>query len=208
MVMRFEGNIRSWNDERGFGFIAPTQGGDDVFVHVSAFRALGTRPLLKQRVSFEVERGPNGKKRACHVIGVQAVPVVARSRKRKVQTQWGGASFFAAPAFLMLYFVLAVVWKVPHWVGIGFLLLSVVCFLAYAADKFAARAGGWRTRESTLLLLGLLGGWPGALLAQQWLRHKSVKPSFRNAFWLTVVVHTVAFVLLSAPGIGIWRLLH
>ena len=115
---------------------------------------------------------------------------------------------FAVPAFLVLYFVIAVVWKVPHVVGIGCLILSAVCFLAYAADKFAARSGGWRTRESTLLLLGLLGGWPGALLAQQWLRHKSVKPSFRNAFWLTVVVHTVAFVLLSWPGIGVWRLLR
>ena len=84
---------------------------------------------------------------------------------------------------------------------------QAVCLLAYAADKFAARSGGWRTRESTLLLLGLLGGWPGALLAQQWLRHKSAKPSFRNAFWLTVVVHTVPFVVLSSPAIGAWRLL-
>ena len=205
--MRFEGTLRSWNDERGFGFIAPTHGGQDVFVHVSAFRARDTRPVLNQRVSFEVERGPNGKKRACQVMAVQAVPVAGRPRKQKAPTQWAGASLFAAPAFLVLYFGVAVVWKVPHWVGIGFLILSAVCLLAYAADKFAARSGGWRTRESTLLLLGLLGGWPGALLAQQWLRHKSAKPSFRNAFWLTVVVHTVAFVVLSSPAIGAWRLL-
>ena len=49
----------------------------------------------------------------------------------------------------------------------------------YAADKSAARAGRWRIPESTLLMLGLCCGWPGGIVAQQWLRHKSVKPSFR-----------------------------
>lgn len=95
--------------------------------------------------------------------------------------------------------MLAIAWKVPHGVGIGYLVLSTVCFVAYAADKSAARSGAWRIRENTLLLLGLLGGWPGAVLAQQWLRHKSAKPSFRNAFWLTVVVNIALFMALSSP---------
>mgnify|MGYP003382147856 FL=1 len=139
--MRFEGTLRSWNDERGFGFIAPTHGGQDVFVHVSAFRARGTRPVLNQRVSFEVERGPNGKKRACQVMAVQAVPVAGRPRKQKAPTQLAGASLFAAPAFLVLYFGVAVVWKVPHWVGIGFLILSAVCGAEFAGDRGLAPAG-------------------------------------------------------------------
>ena len=66
----------------------------------------------------------------------------------------------------------------------------------------------WRIRESALLLLGLLGGWPGAVLAQQWLRHKSAKPSLRNAFWLTVLVNTSLFVVLSSPRFGAWSLLR
>jgi cold shock CspA family protein len=94
--LRFEGSIRSWNDERGFGFIAPSQGGDDVFVHVSAIRARGSRPLLNQRVSFEVERRPDGKKRACRVMCVTSeaarTPVKGRSRRRPSTTSWGGAS--------------------------------------------------------------------------------------------------------------------
>lgn len=99
-------------------------------------------------------------------------------------------------------------WRVPRVVAVAYLASSLVCFVAYAADKYAARAGGWRTRESTLLLLGLVGGWPGALLAQQFMRHKSVKASFRAAFWLTVAVNVSAFVLLSSPQTGAWHRLR
>jgi uncharacterized membrane protein YsdA (DUF1294 family) len=70
-----------------------------------------------------------------------------------------------------------------------YLLASTVCFIAYALDKSAARAGARRTPERTLLLLGLAGGWPGAVLAQQWLRHKTRKQSFQGLFWLSVAAH-------------------
>lgn len=68
-------------------------------------------------------------------------------------------------------------------------IASVVTFLAYALDKSAARRGRWRTPESTLQGLALIGGWPGALLAQQWLRHKSSKAHFLMLFWLLVAVN-------------------
>lgn len=55
--------------------------------------------------------------------------------------------------------------------------------MAYAMDKSAAVGGGWRIRESRLHLLALVGGWPGALLAQQVLRHKTSKAGFRGVFW-------------------------
>ncbi len=66
--MRFEGTLTTWNDDRGFGFITPAQGGQEVFVHIKAFQRLnGGRPQVGQRVSFEVETSPEGKKRACRV---------------------------------------------------------------------------------------------------------------------------------------------
>ena len=67
--------------------------------------------------------------------------------------------------------------------------VSAVCFAAYALDKRASRTGRRRTPERTLLMLGLAGGWPGAFLAQRWLRHKSSKRAFQTKFWLTVVLH-------------------
>lgn len=80
-----------------------------------------------------------------------------------------------------------------------YFIAGVITFLAYAADKSAARNGSWRTPESTLHLLALAGGWPGALLAQQFLRHKSAKREFRQVFWLTVALNVAAFVVLASP---------
>ena len=89
---------------------------------------------------------------------------------------------------------------VPGWVLGGvlgwYLLASVVCFVVYAIDKSAARAGRRRISEATLLLLGVVGGWPGAIVAQQTLRHKTRKASFRRAFWATVLLHVAGVVVV------------
>lgn len=61
--MRFEGTLKTWNDERGFGFIAATQGGDDIFVHISAMPH-GRRPTIGEPLSFEIDLNKDGKKRA------------------------------------------------------------------------------------------------------------------------------------------------
>ena len=66
-------------------------------------------------------------------------------------------------------------------------------------DKAAAQAGRWRTSEATLHLLALAGGWPGALLAQHWLRHKSAKRAFRAVFWVTVVLNVTGLVVVCSP---------
>lgn len=49
--MRAQGILRTWHDDRGFGFIAPTQGGAELFVHISAFPRDGSRPLQGETVS-------------------------------------------------------------------------------------------------------------------------------------------------------------
>lgn len=71
-------------------------------------------------------------------------------------------------------------------------LLSLLSYAVYAVDKRAAQQGRRRVPERTLHLLALLGGWPGALLAQRRLRHKTAKPSFLIVFWLTTLGHVVA----------------
>jgi uncharacterized membrane protein YsdA (DUF1294 family)/cold shock CspA family protein len=202
--MRFEGTLQSWNDERGFGFIEAAQGGDPIFVHVKALPRGGGRPQAGQRFTFEVEPGLQGKKRARNVRAVRvASPLpTRRSRPRlssKSSAQWKTATIFILLPFLVLYAAVAVLWKPPAWIALLYLAASAVTFLAYAIDKSAARSGQWRTKESTLHVLALAGGWPGALLAQQLLRHKSAKAEFRLVFWGTVLANVGAFVFLSSP---------
>lgn len=196
--MRIEGTVKIWNDDRGFGFIEPLHGGQDIFVHIKAFVSRSARPEVGQRVTFEVEMAPDGKKRAKHVELVRTKRPSARVRNDN-PAQWGTATLFAIPAFFVLFAITAFLWKVPSWVAGLYLGASVVCFFAYAVDKSAAAADRWRVSEDTLLGLGLIGGWPGAIVAQQILRHKSNKASFRSQFWATVVTNVLAFLALSSP---------
>ena len=83
--MRLPGILRSWNNDRGFGFIAPTHGGAELFVHISAFPSDGSRPVEGESLTYELGRGQNGKPRAVRVarqaIGLKSVrrnPAAAR----------------------------------------------------------------------------------------------------------------------------------
>lgn len=79
--MRTHGTLVKWNDERGFGFVQPSVGIEEIFVHVSAFPRDGTRPSIGELISFEVELLNDGKKRAVRVMrpGAQVVPNRSRS---------------------------------------------------------------------------------------------------------------------------------
>lgn len=65
--MRHTGALKSWNDERGFGFITPDGARQDVFVHISAFPAINGRPLGGERLGFDLELDREGRQRAVHV---------------------------------------------------------------------------------------------------------------------------------------------
>jgi uncharacterized membrane protein YsdA (DUF1294 family) len=101
--------------------------------------------------------------------------------------------------FAALFAAAIDLWHMAPLVAGVYAVASLVCFVAYARDKAAAKAGRWRTSENALLLLGLACGWPGAMLAQATLRHKACKPSFKLRFLLTVVVNIALFAYLSSP---------
>ena len=256
-ALRFEGRMTAWNDDKGFGFATPDAGDQDIFVHVSACDPRNGRRLqVGDRVSFEVERNLQGKKRARAVRLPEApgtVPFAPAARRAPFATEGprgraleptglagrhpappspsrtdhrrGGrapapeqarrrsgprrmsntapASSAAArwvfPVFCILFLYAAWAWKMPGWVPALYGGASVLSLLAYAMDKAAAQRGAWRTPENTLHVLALAGGWPGALLAQGWLRHKTVKAEFRAVFWTTVVFNIAAFLLVVSP---------
>jgi uncharacterized membrane protein YsdA (DUF1294 family) len=123
----------------------------------------------------------------------------ANARAHQQPAQRGTATLLALPTFLCVYAVVAVLWRPPLWIAAAYAGMSLLTFVVYAMDKAAAQAHRWRTAESTLHLLALACGWPGALLAQQWLRHKSAKGAFRAVFWVTVVLNVAGLVVLCSP---------
>lgn len=206
--MNLIGRIEQWNDARGFGFVRPleSQPGEAAraFVHVRAIAQAGRRPADGDLVRYATERDAQGRLNAVRVSFVNATAMRrqaaargdarAASRRRGASAGPGGSvrriALAAATALL------AGGWLLGEWGGavvLWYAALSLVAFLCYRHDKQAAGQGRWRTPERVLHLIDLAGGWPGGLLAQQVLRHKSSKPSFQAVFWATVVLNIAAF---------------
>ena len=192
-VHRLGGVVTTWNDDRGFGFIRPDGGGHDVFLHFTAVPRGAARPYQGQHLTYELEQDEKGKTRAVH-----AEPVLVAERAdpvtRPTSVVVGAGSILA---FAAVYLVAHWRWQVPWTIAGIYLALSILTFVLYAADKRAAQSNRWRTPENTLLIIGLVGGWPGAVVAQQLLRHKTKKLSFRAKFWSTVIINVVAFTLVA-----------
>jgi uncharacterized membrane protein YsdA (DUF1294 family)/cold shock CspA family protein len=198
--MRFEGVVKSWQDERGFGFIEPIKGGQELFVHIKAFPTAFGRPSVGAKVTFEVEPGTDGKKRAVKVqllAGPKPVPLSATgsgTRRGTPSKSWETSSIVVLAIFGITYLLSTLVWKLPLLV-----LMSLICAGFYWYDKNAALQKEWRVSEANLLGLGLLCGWPGAIVAQELLRHKTTKPSFRTMHWVTVVLNLSIFIMATTP---------
>ncbi|BFT81737.1 MULTISPECIES: DUF1294 domain-containing protein [Enterobacter] len=90
--------------------------------------------------------------------------------------------------YLLLIFAAIGSFLASNPVVIWFLLINVLTLALYGADKMAARKGMRRVPEATLLVFGVTGGWPGAIVGQQLFRHKTQKQPFKTYFFLSVVV--------------------
>jgi uncharacterized membrane protein YsdA (DUF1294 family)/cold shock CspA family protein len=183
-----EGKISQWDDGKGCGWIR--DGDKSVFVQIRDVERGQRRPRVGDEVRFM--QGMDSKGRAC--------------AKRVALVKQGGrvgiVSWILLAALLVLP-VLALAWlPVPRWWGIGLLAFaSVITYGLYAHDKGRAIAAGWRVPEGTLHLAELLGGWPGAFLAQRRLRHKSSKSSYQVVFWCIVMLFQIVAVdvMLGLP---------
>lgn len=199
------GELTTWNDERGFGFVAPTVGGPHVFVHISAFPEGSPRPVTGDDVGYQLEFSPDGKPRASHAEltrsgGEAAGRGGAQQHKSRLTPSHhtGWLSYIAVVGFIAIYALVGLfIIPLPYWVPLIYVGMSFATFVAYALDKRAAATSGWRLAEGSLLALGLACGWPGAIVGQQVFRHKTVKTSFQLVFWVTVVVNVVAFVVFA-----------
>ena len=195
--MRVQGTVVKWVVDKDFGFIAPSDGSADLFVHAEFFIHQGRRPLVGDSLSFEIVTNTEGKRRAERVLF--AGERDPRQRDRLLDTLYGlfaliflgavGAAVYAkqlAPAFLLLY-----------------LGASLFAFMLYWRDKVKANRDEWRIAETTLHLCSVVGGWPGALLAQRLLHHKSRKRSFQRVFLATVLLNLALVGWASIQGLDV-----
>ena len=194
---RFEGTIASWNQDRGFGFISPANGGQQVFVHVRALPQGSRLPNVGDELSYEIEQTPDGKTRARFVRLAGTRPAQTYG-----QVRTNILSYLPLVLFAIIYAIIQALWHPHYWVLLIYVGTSLICVLIYWADKSAAAQGGWRVSESALLLLGLAGGWPGAIIAQRLFHHKTRKRSFQAAFAGSIVANILAFVFLTSPLLG------
>lgn len=191
--MQQKGKITNWNDDKGFGFITPIGGGKQIFIHVNAFKNRSVRPELNQVVSYDISKDNHG--RTC----ANNASRLGDRKSKKIKKSSNTLPIIIVFVFSIFLVLSILATKMPALVLAVYFVVSLLTFIIYSADKSAAQNGDWRTPESTLHFLSLAGGWPGALIAQQKLRHKSKKQPFRAIFWVTVILNFTAFIWLLTP---------
>jgi len=195
MAVLQKGKIVQWNDERGFGFIQLIGSTQQFFFHVSGM-AHRERPSLHRIVFFKVIDGQDGRQQAVDIQYSQPL----KTHKKREANQSLTPKGFISIAYISLLLIFVLIDKLSIWVVLWIVCASSITYFAYYDDKQRAQYGRWRIPEDQLHFFALLGGWSGALLAQQVLRHKSKKKEFLRVFWLTVLVNLIVVGLLIRFG--------
>jgi uncharacterized membrane protein YsdA (DUF1294 family)/cold shock CspA family protein len=205
--VRLQGKITSWKDDQGYGVV--TQNGADknrtAFVHIKAFSERSRRPKLGDLITYEMNLDEKRRFRADDVKFVKRAPAKFSSSDvggTSTSSLGRGFAYLFCTALILAVFL----GRLPVLILVVYLFASVLAYVAYAMDKAAAESRRWRTAEDTLHIWGLIGGWPGALFAQQRLRHKISKNSFQVMFWVTVVINCFALGwLMTGSGASFLR---
>lgn len=198
--MKGKGHLTQWNDERGFGFITPINSDKPVFLHIKAMANRGRRPETGELLSYDLQQDNQGRWQAQNAMTIADKQHLRQQNQRQQQHQAKRHTQQQRSLYGLLFIVLVAIasWLqyLPKYTPVWYLALSLISYLSYAIDKRAAKQDRRRTPEKHLQLLALIGGWPGALLAQQQLRHKSIKKPFRQVFWLCVLLNIAALFAL------------
>ena len=192
------GIISKWDEAKGFGFITPQSGDKPVFFHISAYSQEHKRPMENLRVQYSLSTDQKGRACAIKVSPIQGHKELRRDTRQQILS----LILLACMSAVLVYLYLA--GRVPLQLVYLYAAMSVAAFALYARDKKAAKLGAWRTPEQTLHVVALLGGWPGAALAQSFLRHKSSKVPFRIMYWITVLINCGALYWLASEEGQIW----
>lgn len=181
--MRVKGKVIKWKDEKGFGFIQPTNGKPEIFFHKNCLLNQLRRPDVGDEVSFKIVTNQEGKDRAERVL--------FQGERDPRKTDRIFDFFYLSISFLFLFGIGTLIFfkKIDPLILIFYCLLSLITFLLYRNDKIKAQNDQWRTPENKLHFCSLIGGWPGALVAQRIFHHKSRKESFQGIYRITVILN-------------------
>lgn len=186
-VLWREGKVVEWTDGKGYGWIVA--GEKRWFFHIKGMAKGEPRPRVGARVRFMEGMDERGRSRA---EGVRVLDGGATVGGRMGLWGWlvlAVALVVPGLAAAKLHFRHGVPW----WGTAGWLTVaSLAAYALYGSDKGRAQRGGWRVPEKVLHLAELIGGWPGAWVAQRRLRHKCRKLEYQVVFWLIVGIYQVA----------------
>ncbi|WKJ89960.1 cold shock and DUF1294 domain-containing protein [Methylomonas montana] len=203
LTQLYEGIIKSWKEDKGFGFIQPNGGGKDVFIHIRDLKHKNYRPQQGDGICYRVIQDQNGKTRAydAFIKGIEISHFTKKNlrpnkplQKSNPQYQLGILPIFVIATIPFACSIFIIFRDRNLFPFFSYVLLSLSIFLIYAIDKTKAHKNKWRIPENTLHFFELLGGWPGALIAQRIMRHKNKKPSFQKVFWIIVTTHITAWI--------------
>lgn len=185
-VTKETGRLIRWDDEKGFGFIRPEKGGDDLFLHIKELSHLQRRPQVNDRITYQAGMDAKGRPRA-----IQAK--IAGKGWSPFTVIWILSAFVLAA-----YAVCVFLHILPFHFASLYVFMSILTIQQYSIDKGEARAGRWRTSEANLHFFELAGGWPGALFAQYFYRHKYRKLTYQIVFWSIVLIHGISWAWIAA----------
>ena len=185
MTTQRTGKITTWKNDKGFGFITPDQGGQQVFFHISELSNNHARPAEQMKVTYTLSYDHHQRPRAIDV------------RLTEIRTALPTLPLLVISVFFLVLTLTTYVLQIPICVLVGYVLISSITFYVYGVDKASAMQGAQRVPEVSLHLLEFLGGWPGALVAQSFYHHKTRKASFQSTYWGMVIANLLALVLYS-----------
>jgi uncharacterized membrane protein YsdA (DUF1294 family)/cold shock CspA family protein len=194
------GKVVQWKDAKGFGFIQPHDDSARLFFHARDFDdGDNGRPRVGDWVRFAPGQDAKGRAAA-----VAVRPAVARRGHTALRTRRSRRLVHRLPLMgwlALLGWLTGLGWllrdgHLPREALAAVVIVSVLTWVVYAVDKRAAERRRRRVPENTLHVLELVGGWPGAFLAQRMFHHKSSKRSYQLVFW------TIG--ALQAAGAWLW----
>ncbi|ABQ13498.1 DUF1294 domain-containing protein [Dichelobacter nodosus] len=183
------GTVVYWNDDKGFGFIDTNEKQANVFFHISHFAYENRRPQRGDKVSFL--RSPeqtSGKPSAKRVViqGHEKTLLSRNVHEQQIQHPHFVEGCIYVLNDILFFLVLATISPI---IAITSAIISVMTVSLYSYDKYAAIHDHQRVPEASLHIAALLGGWPGALIARAFLRHKTKKIRFVLFFWMSIFVN-------------------